>query len=468
MSPSDRSAVIEKARTDFSSTLEQLEGYLTIPAISCEPEHAGDVAALAGKIRDDLASVGLDNARVLELEGALPVVAAEWMKAGDAAPTVLVYGHLDLQPVVGEPWSSDPHAPTRRDGRLFARGSSDDMGGWMSHLAAVKAWLEVEGGLPCNLRLIIEGEEEIGSPNLERYMTEHADAFEADVMILTDCENPSPEVPGLTTSLRGCLEMQVTCKALTADVHSGLWGGMVPDASVSLCQVIAGLVDEQGRLKVGLADWPSERREKAAAVPFDHEVIRQGARLRDGVDPLPLGDRSAAEWLWLQPAVTVVATSLPGPEAKKNALRAEASAILSIRLAPGQEPSAVFDAIASAIQAVPHGGVEIDVVEVDWAAHGWLYEPRGPAFEAADRAYEASWGHPMARIGVGGTIPFVSMFADRYGDTPLILNGVMDPISGAHGPDESLHLGIFEKAILANVHLYAELGALGKSGLMAG
>lgn len=467
MSPAPARAEAVAARADaaFDQTLDQLSRYLRVPAISCQQESAPDVHRLAGMIRDDLHTLGLERARVLHLPGALPCVAAEWMQAGPDAPTVLVYGHLDLQPVKGEVWTSPPHEPTVRGGRLYARGSADDMGGWVSHLAAVRAWLEQEGGLPCNLRLIIEGEEEIGSPNLEAYMDAHPDAFQADVMVLTDCENPSTTVPGLTVSLRGLLELEVTVRALDADVHSGLWGNMVPDVTIALCRLIARLTDSDGRMAVGRQQVDPAWAEAAWQVPLSDQVIADGAHIIDGVRPLPARDRAPAEWLWRQPAVTVVATTLPDPAHKKNALRRQASAVLSVRLAPGQRIEDMVQLVRDRLTSDPPGGVQVTVEANGWSGEGWLYQPSGPAFEAADRAYRKSWGQPLVQVGVGGSIPFVALFGRRFGDLPLILNGVMDPRTTAHGPDESMHLGVFRKAIAANVHLYAELGALGRSGL---
>lgn len=452
--------VAARAAAGLDDAIARLSAYLAVPAISCDPAHAADVRALAERVRDDLAALGFEEPRLLELEGALPAVAARWTRAGKDKPTVLIYGHLDLQPVKGETWNTDPHVATVVGDRLYARGAADDMGGWVSHLAALQAWMEEAGGPPCNVALLIEGEEEIGSPNLERYMDAFPDAFAADVMVLTDCENPSTETPGLTVSLRGLMEVELTVEALSADVHSGLWGGMVPDVSLALCKLISRLADDDGRMRVCRVDTPPERRAVAAAVPMDPEVIRRGAHLVDGVAPLPERGVPAAEWMWWQPAVTVVATTLPDIHHKKNALRRNASAILSVRLAPGQTQAGMFAALQQELQRDPPCGVKVSVVEKGWSGEGWLYEPRGPAFEAADRAYERAWGAPLQRVGVGGSIPFVALFARRYGDLPLILNGVMDPETTAHGPNESLHLGVFRKAILANVHLYDELSRL--------
>jgi acetylornithine deacetylase/succinyl-diaminopimelate desuccinylase-like protein len=240
---------------------------------------------------------------------------------------------------------------------------------------------------------------------------------------------------------------------------------MVPDVSTALMQLVARLVDGDGRMRVGRVEVPSEWTQAAWSVPLDKEVIREGAHLCDGVEPLPERDRPPAEWLWRQPAVTVVATTLPTPQKKKNALRRRASATLSVRLAPGQSVEDMLGRLREVLLVDPPGGVKVTVEEEGWSGEGWLYTPKGPAFEAADRAYEKAWGSPLVQVGVGGSIPFVALFGRRYGDLPLILNGVMDPMTTAHGPNESLHLGVFEKAIMANVYLLDELGALGRSGL---
>lgn len=453
-------AVATRADSQFEDTVGRLVEYLSYPAISCDPERAPDVRRLAERVARDFTALGLDRARVLTVDGGLPIVAAECLRAGPHKPTILVYGHLDLQPVKGEAWETSPHEATRRGDRLFARGAADDMGGWVSHLGAIRAWFEETGDLPCNLKLIVEGEEEIGSPNLEKYMDAYPDVFAADAMILTDCENPATDVPGLTVSLRGLLELELTCEALDADVHSGLWGGMVPDVSLALCKLIARLADDDGRMKVGRVEVPAAQRDQARAVPLDGEVIRKGAHLSAGIDPLPVRDRTAAEWMWWQPSVTVVATTMPTADRKKNALRQRATATLSVRLAPGQTVAAMTEAIERVVLTDVPCGVRATLKAAGSPSEGWLYHPKGPAFEAADRAYQASWGHPLVQVGVGGSIPFVALFGRRFGALPLILNGVMDPETTAHGPNESLHLGVFRKAIAANVFLYDELGAL--------
>jgi acetylornithine deacetylase/succinyl-diaminopimelate desuccinylase-like protein len=284
-------------------------------------------------------------------------------------------------------------------------------------------------------------------------------------MILTDCDNPSIDTPGLTVSLRGVVEIVLTVEALAADVHSGLWGNMVPDASLALMQLVSRLVDADGRLRVGRQVADPAWRKAAWDVPLGADIIRTGAHLLPGVHPLPHRDLPPAEWLWRQPAITVVATTLPNPSAKKNAILRKASAVLSVRIAPDQKAPALVAAIREVLLADPPGGVKVSLAVEGPVGESWLYEPRGPAFEAADRAYRKAWGSPLARIGVGGSIPFVALFTRRFGDLPLILNGVIDPETTAHGPNESLHLGVFRKTIAANIHLYEELGALSPDSL---
>jgi len=451
-------AVAARVEASFDQAVSVLPDYLRHPAISCDPEHHDDVRALAARIAEDLGAAGFQGARVCDLPDALPIVVAEWLGAGADKPTVLIYGHLDLQPVVLENWRTDPHEPTVVGERLYARGAADDMGGWVSHLVSLQAWLEETGSLPCNVKLVIEGEEEIGSPNLERFMDAYPEAFVADAMVLTDCENPSTEVPGLTVSLRGLMEVELIVEALDADGHSGLWGGMIPDVSLALVKLIDRFVDDNGRLKILPADVPEAWRARARDVPLTEEVFRKGAHLLEDVAPLPPDGRPPAEWMWRQPALTVVATTLPRKEDKKNALRTRASAVLSIRLGPGQRIEQMRAAVEATVQDPPMG-VRVSLDFKGWAGEGWLYEPEGPAFPAADRAYEKAWGEKMAWVGVGGSIPFVAIFGRRFGDLPLILNGVMDPETTAHGPNESLHLGVFRKAMLANVYLYDELAA---------
>lgn len=454
----DVSCLALAAEGAVEPSLERLGRYLAFAPISSDPAAAPRLVELAHVLRDDLAALGLSRARVLELPNAHPCVAAEWMGAGPGAPTVLVYGHFDVQPVKGESWDTEPHTLVRKGERVYGRGSADDMGGWLSHLVAIEAWLKETGALPCNLKLLLEGEEEIGSPNLERFMDAYPDAFESDAMVLTDCENPSVEIPGLTVSLRGLLEIEVSVTSAKSDVHSGLWGNIVPDPAMTLVALLGRLVDEDGRLKLARRAIDPAWLESSHDVPLTPDVIRTGARLEDGVLPLPNRGLSPAAWAWRQPAVTLLSTTFPAPGSEKNAIRKSASAKLSLRIAPGQTSRELFDAVRAELTHDVPGGLTVALKESPGAASSWDYVAAGPAFDAADRAYEAAWGRAPLRIGVGGSIPFVALFGKRFSRLPLVLNGVIDPETGAHGPNESMHLGVYAKTIKANVHLYDELG----------
>jgi acetylornithine deacetylase/succinyl-diaminopimelate desuccinylase-like protein len=267
----------------------------------------------------------------------------------------------------------------------------------------------------------------------------------------------------LTVSLRGLVEAELRVDALASDVHSGLWGNLIPDPAIMLMQLVSRLVDADGRLKLGRQKVPEAWSRAAWDVPLGPEVVRKGARLLEGVEPLPDHGTPPAEWVWRQPAVTVLSTTLPPAGSEKNAVRRGAACVLSFRIAPGQEASELMSLVRAELLRDLPKGLRVSLEVRGKPGMSWLYEPKGPAFEAANRAYRAAWGKELLQVGVGGSIPFVALFGRRYGDRPLILNGVMDPETGAHGPNESMHIEVFRKAIVANVHLYAELAAV--SGL---
>jgi acetylornithine deacetylase/succinyl-diaminopimelate desuccinylase-like protein len=453
--PIDR--VVARAKNAVEGSFARLDRYLQYAPISSDKSRAGKLAELAEALRGDLESLGFSRSRVLSVPDAHPCVAAEHMAAGPGAPTILVYGHFDVQPVAGEAWDTPPHTLTRKGDRLFARGAADDMGGWLSHLVAIESWIAETGGLPCNLKLLLEGEEEIGSPNLARYMDAHPDAFASDAMVLTDCDNPSTEIPGLTVSLRGLLEIEVAIESAHADVHSGFWGNVVPDPATTLIAIVARLIDADGRLSVGRRDIDPKWLESSRAVPLTPDVIRAGARLLPTTQPLPMHGLTPPAWSWRQPAITVLSATFPPPGTEKNAVRKSASMKLSLRVAPGQTSSELLALVTDKLTKDVPGGLAVKVTEAAAASSSWDYEAKGPAFDAADRAYEKAWGRAPVRIGIGGSIPFVALFGKRFSKLPLVLNGVIDPETGPHGPNESLHCGVYEKTVLANVYLYDEL-----------
>lgn len=454
MSPSRVEAAATRAEELIPGALKRLGDYVRIPALSRDPARSPDVRQMAEVAAEDLRAAGLERVELLELPNALPCVRGE-LCPHPGAPTVLIYGHFDQQPADASEWRTPPHELVAQGERLYGRGSADDLAGWLSQVLAVRAWLDTDG-LPLNVRFLLEGEEEIGSPNLERFMDAFPDAFQADVMVLTDCENPSTDVAGLTVSLRGLLEIEVVVRALKAKVHSGLWGGAVPDPTMALFKLVADLLDEHGRVAGVEAAVDPAWRESVAGLSPDDADLRRDAGLRPDAPGLDPGDRPRVEWMWRQPHVTVIGTSLPQLHQTANVILPEARAVLSVRLAPGQDPDVVYRALEKRLLAKPPFGLPVEVKKRQGTA-GWAYEAQGPAFDAAERAYKRAFGRDLVRIGVGGSIPFITLFARRFPTTPLILNGVMDPQTSAHGPDESLHVGLFRKVVLANVHLLDEL-----------
>jgi cysteinylglycine-S-conjugate dipeptidase len=440
----------------------QLEELVRIPSISAPGHDAGAVRRSAELTQRILSDAGYDDVRLLEVDDAHPYVAGSWSGAGPDAPTILLYAHHDVQPI-GTPdgWSTDPFEPSERDGRLYGRGTADDKAGVMVHAAALAAWLDATEGPPVNLQVLIEGEEEIGSPHLDTFLDVHADDLRSDVIIATDLVNWQVGVPALTYTLRGLAEVYVTVSTLEQPLHSGMWGGPVPDALSALLQALASLTDETGRPAVeGIYDDVREptdaERERIAALELDPEGFRGDARMLDGVTFTGDPDVSLLERVWMQPAITTIGIDVPHVAQASNTLLARARAKVSIRLAPGQDPDRVTRLVADHVRDAVPWGAEVETRP----GHGgepWVAEPRGPAFESALSALSRGYGSEAVLLGAGGTIPFVGPMSAAFGDVPCLLTGIEDPASNAHGEDESLHLEDFHRACRAEAILFAEL-----------
>ncbi|MFW6009823.1 MAG: M20/M25/M40 family metallo-hydrolase, partial [Actinomycetota bacterium] len=373
-----------------------------------------------------------------------------------------LYAHHDVQPVgTADRWSSQPFEPTERDGRLYGRGAADDKAGILAHVAAVRAWLQARGELPVNVRVIIEGEEEIGSPNLSRFLATHGQELRSDVIVLTDLVNFDVGWPSLTYALRGMAEAWVTVRTLEQPVHSGMWGGAVPDALTATARLLASLHHDDGSIAVaGFADdvreLPAEERARLEALDTDAEELARQARLRPGVQLIGDPERSVLERLWMQPTITPTGMDVPPVAQASNTLLSQTRTKLSCRLAPGQDPDRAMAALRDHLLAAAPFGAEVEV-ELGERNAAWVSEPTGPAWEAAEAAFGAAYGRAPAAMGCGGSIPFVEPFSDAFGGAPCLLIGVEDPGSNAHGEDESLHLEDFARACLGEALLLAEL-----------
>ncbi len=444
-------------------TVEELVSFARIPGVSADGFDRCEVARSAQHAAQLVVDAGFENANVLTLGDAHPYVLADWLHAGADVPTVLIYAHHDVQPPGrSERWLSPPFEPTLRDdGRLYGRGVVDDKAGLMVHLAAARAWLDTKGRLPVNVKLIVEGEEEIGSPHLAEFLRAQRERLDSDVIVLSDTANLDTGIPSLTTSLRGLVTVDVTVRALGHPLHSGMWGGPVLDAATALARLLARLVDDRGvpvlpGLEDDVPELDAKTRAALESLPFDEAGFRADASLLDssklGGDPA----RSVYERLWLRPSIAVTALEAVPLASASNQLIDEARARVGVRIAPGQDPRRVRDVLLACLRADPPWGVQV-ACEAGTCVPGWQIQPEGPAFEAARRALEAGFGRPALFIGCGGTIPFVGPFSEVMGGVPALLLGLEDPVCNAHGENESLSLEDFRRAALSAACLLEEL-----------
>jgi acetylornithine deacetylase/succinyl-diaminopimelate desuccinylase-like protein len=408
-----------------------------------------------------LRGAGLSRVEVLGVPGAHPYVLGEWIGAGPEKPTALIYAHHDVQPPGRrDHWRSDPFRPVERDGRLYGRGVVDDKAGLLVHLAALRAWLE-SGGAPINVKLVVEGEEEIGSPHLAGFLRAQRERLRADVIVLSDTANLDTGLPSLTTSLRGLVVLDVSVRALDHPLHSGMWGGPVADTSTCLVRLLARLVDDRGALRVpGLLDdvprLGPEQRARLAALPFDEQMFREQAGV---VASGPLaGESGAGVWerLWWRPSLAFTALEGAQLATAANQLMDVARARIGLRLAPGQDAARAARLLADFLRSDPPAGARVEV-ELRSAGAGWSTHASGPAFDAARRALALGYGRDAVEIGCGGSIPFVKPFCEVLDGAPALLLGLEDPRCNAHGENESVDLADFRRAARAALHLQAEL-----------
>ena len=460
----DVRAALDRAMPSHRADLETL---VRIPSVSAPGFDPAEVRRAAEAVRDLLARRGLDDARLLEVDGAHPAVYAHWSGAGPDAPTVLLYAHHDVQPP-GDvaAWSTPPFDPVERDGRLYGRGAADDKAGIGVHAAAVSAWLGARGALPVNVKVIVEGEEETGSEHLAGLLDAYADLLRADVMVLTDSVNWQVGVPAITYLLRGLVDCEVEVRGLDHALHSGMYGGPVPDPLTGLIKLLAAATDERGAVAIpGLADDvhepTAEELDRLEALDFSLDGFRADAGLLPGVELGGDPELHPLRRLWMQPNLTVVGLDAPSVAGSSNTLVPSARARLSLRLAPGQDPLRARDLLCAWLRANAPWGLHVTVTP-GAAGSPFVADPTGPAFAAAARALEAAYGHPVVYTGVGGTIPFVEPFARAFAadpahPTPALLTGVEDPDTRAHGIDESLHLEDWRRACLGEAYLFDEL-----------
>jgi acetylornithine deacetylase/succinyl-diaminopimelate desuccinylase-like protein len=435
----------------------ELDDFLRIPSVSAKAEYDPHTREAAHWFGERLRDAGL-KAQILGTDGQ-PVVLGEWREAGADAPTVLIYGHYDVQPPEPlEEWSSPPFEPTERDGRIYARGAADDKGQLYLHVKALETLLAVDGTLPVNIVVLAEGEEEVGSPNLVPFVEQYRDRLDCDLVLISDTGMFAEGLPSLLFSLRGLAYFEIVVKGARSDLHSGEYGGAVPNPGNALAKIVASLHDDRGRIAIDgfyddVLEWDAATRESIAALPHDDATFRRDV----GVSEL-VGEEgySTLERLWIRPTCDVngLLCGYTG-EGAKTVLPNRAMAKVSFRLVPGQSDRRVHELLLAHLRRVAPRGVEVNVR----ALHGgrpWRANIEGPAFEAASEALEETFGTQPVAMGGGGSIPIVVEFEERLG-APALLVGFSLPGCNLHAPDEWLSVEGFEKGIETLVRLYPKL-----------
>ena len=446
------------ATRESSRFREELFDFLRIPSVSAKSEHDADTRRAADWLADQLCQAGL-AVEILQTPRH-PVVLGEWRKAGPDAPTVLVYGHYDVQPAEPmEEWTSPPFEPAIREGKVFARGSADDKGQLFMHVKALEAALADGTPLPVNVVVLAEGEEEIGSPSLVPFVEQHRDRLQADVVVISDSTMFAEGLPSLLFSLRGLAYFELRACTAKTDLHSGAYGGAVPNPATGLARVIASLHDGDGRIAIegfydNVVEWDQRTRDRIRSLPFDEDEFREevGATALTG-EP----GWSALERLWIRPTCEVngLLAGYTG-EGAKTVLPAKAMTKVSFRLVPDQTPDRIRELLEAHLAKATPPGVNIELIEL----HGglpWKAELGGRFLEAASTALEEAFGARPVLQGEGGSIPIVVEF-ERILNAPALLLGFALPGANMHAPDEWFPLDNFEKGIAALVRLYQEFG----------
>lgn len=441
-----RSELIQRVHDVLPSVRADLEDLVRIESVWADPARRPEVHRSAQRVADLLSQAGFPQVQIVA-EGGAPAVIAHYPPPS-GAPTVLLYAHHDVQPEgnVGQ-WDSPPFEPTERDGRLYGRGTADDKAGIATHLAAFRAHC---GHPPVGVTVFVEGEEESGSPSLGALLAAHREALSADVIVIADSDNWSTEIPSLTVSLRGLADCVVEVATLDHGLHSGLWGGVVPDALTVLVRLLASLHDDEGNVAVaGLHEGT------AAPVDYPPERVRADTGLLDGVTEI--GSGSVPQRMWAKPAITVIGIDTTSIAASSNTLIPRARAKISLRVAPGGDAAAHLDALTAHLQHHAPWGAQVTVTPGD-VGQPYAIDATGPVYDAARAAFVEAWGVEPIDMGMGGSIPFIAEFAAAYPQATILVTGVEDPGTQAHSINESLHLGVLERAATAEALLLEKLG----------
>ena len=434
--------------------IAELKEFLTIPSISNNAENRADMERCAEFLRDQLETIGMQRAAVFPTQGH-PIVYGEWLGA-PGRPTVLFYGHYDVQPV--DPldlWISGPFEPTVRDGEIYARGAIDDKGQVWMNLKAAEAHLQDQGTLPVNLKLLLEGEEEVGSANLDTFIQSHQELLKADVALISDTPMFDRGIPSICYGLRGLAYFQLDLKGSSQDLHSGSFGGTVINPNFALAQIISSLKDSEGRVLIpgfydDVAPMSDREKEELSRLPFDQERFRAEVGA-----PELFGEKGygTLERIWSRPTLEVngLCGGFTG-EGAKTVIPATAMAKISMRLAPDQDPDRIAHLFERHLKTITPDSVELTLTRM----HGgkpWLTPIDHPAIRAASRAFEKGFGASPVFVREGGTIPVVTTLAETLG-LSTVLMGVGLPDENAHAPNERMDLGNYQNGIVSVAHFF--------------
>ncbi len=448
---------IQERREAF---VEELKTFCRIPSVSTKSEHKGDIRKAAEWVADSMWAIGLGHVQIMPTAGH-PVVYGDWLHA-PGKPTALIYGHYDVQPP--EPldlWITGPFDPTVRNGELYARGAVDDKGQVFMHLKALEAHLKTQGSLPVNVKLLIEGEEEIGSPHLDPFIGKHQDLLKADVVVISDTAMLAKGVPGITHGLRGLIYFQIDAEGTKSDLHSGSFGGAVVNPAFALAQILAQLKDKNGRITIpGFYDdvrkLPAEERRALARLPFTEKKFQ-----KDIGAPALFGEKgfTTLERLWTRPTLEIngLYSGFIG-EGAKTVLPGRAMAKVSMRLVPNQDPAKIARLFIQHVKGICPKTVRLKVTEISGRGMPWLAPTDRPAMQALARAIQKGFGKKPVFTRTGGTIPVVATFT-RLLKVPSLLMGIGLPDENAHAPNEKLDLDNFHHGMLSAAYLWMELAA---------
>lgn len=457
--------VLDWLTQNHETAVKGLADLVAVPSISTDGEHQSEIEKSATLTAEQMRQAGLQNVELLRTNGSNPYAYGEWLGAA-GKPTVFLYAHHDVQPTnFLDQWQSDPWKLTLRDGRLFGRGAADDKGAISAQLGAISAWLKTQGSLPVNVKMLVEGEEEVGSSNLVGFFKEHKKKIHSDVIVVCDTGTIETGLPCITYSLRGIVAALVEVESAKLPVHSGTSGGWLADAALALNVILSRLYWKNGKVPIpGFYDdvrtVTAKERKTFESLPGKEITWRKELGVLPGTHFAVEKDTHPYEQTWRKPAVTIIAQEASSIKGASNQVLPKAQAIVSCRIVPDQDPNQVFKQIKAFLEKDPPWGVKVTVKQQGPPVKWWMTDPNGPAFEAALAAMRTGYKKEPQPIGCGGSIGFVGPLAELFGGAPALLFGIEDPRSNAHAPNESLHEGDFRKLMTSLAVLFDNLAKL--------